>query len=71
MIAEVQMQLVKPIVLELLRSQARDRRLAAGQQREAYIRGHYTIHDRLARELEQEADAIEQAIRVLEALSLQ
>ena len=68
---EAAMRLVDPLVLAILRAEARSRLLEAARQREAFIRGNYSIHDQAAKLLEAEATAIEKAIQVIEALAFQ
>jgi hypothetical protein len=71
MSSEAAMRLVDPVVLAILRAEARARLLEAAKQREAFIRGNYSIHDQTAKLLEAEAAAIEKAIAVIEALAFQ
>jgi hypothetical protein len=62
---------VDPLVLDVLRQAARERRLTAADYRLASAEHHLKIHSEVAAMLENEASAIEHACKVLEALILQ
>ena len=63
--------IVSQVAIDVLRQAERERRQAAAGYRMNFLSGHFSVHDRLARELETEADALDKAVAVLEALQLQ
>ena len=63
--------IVSQVAIDVLRQAARERRQTAAGYRMNFLSGHFSVHDRLAREFETEAEALDKAAAVLEALQLQ